>query len=335
MPVRLSISIVHHDGRVMLRDCLNSIYAYPPGVPFEIVLVDNVSTDGAREMVRTEFPQVRLLENTARAGFGENHNRAMAACRGEYILLLNDDTLVHPGALDALLAFLEGRPDILLVGPRLLNADGTLQKNCFKFPSPLRLVWEHLLLTAAFPDHPVFGDYRAWTHDTVREVDFVTGAAMLVRRSVLTEVGGFDPLFFMYAEETDWQKRMRDKGWRIAFCPDAVITHLGGQSSESMRSRKYCEFYRSQIKFIRKHYGPMGALVQRLASIFGSIVRLSLWSIAYPILPQKRAAARKNITLWSGQLIWWLGFGPQEGIAEMTQKSNRPGASPPSTHVAG
>ncbi len=312
---KLSISIVHHDGRDMLQNCLQTLTECPPSCSFEIILVDNVSTDGTRDFLKQNYPHIHLIENTARRGFGENHNTAMKACRGEFILLLNDDTLLHPGALDALVSFLDTRPDVVVVGPKLLNGDGSLQRSCYRFPSPLRCLWENLLLTAAFPNSPFFGDYRAWAHDSIREVDFVSGAAILLRRSTLEKVGGFDPYFFMYAEETDLQKRITTAGGKIAFTPEAVITHLGGGSSEGMKSRQFCEFNRSQAKFIRKHYGVAGAGVQRGAMIFGSLFRLTLWGLAYPL---KRASAKKQISDWSRLLKWWAGFGPYDGIADLS-----------------
>ena len=214
-------------------------------------------------MLEHDFPSVRLIKNRSRHGFGTNQNTAIQACGGKVYFVLNDDTIVHQGAIDTLCLFLENHPSVACVGPRLKNTDGSLQISCYKFPSPLRCVFENLLLTALFPNHPVIGDYRAWEHNRVREVDFVTGAAMMVRRSVIDQVGLFDDnTFFMYAEETDWQKRMTTEGWTIALCPDAVVTHSGGGSSASVPDRQFCEFQRSSAKFIGKHFASfriMGA----------------------------------------------------------------------------
>ena len=314
----ISVSLVHHDGLSMLRNCLQSLAANPPRVPYEIIIVDNVSTDGARAMLSAEFPAVRVLCNETRQGFGENQNTGLRASRGKYLFLLNDDTLLSPGAIDRLCDFLDRNPKTGVVGPRLLNSDGSLQMSCYKFPSPLRCVWENTLLTASLPNSSVFGDYRGWAHDSERNVDFVSGAALLVRREAIEQAGWFDPLFFMYAEETDWQKRIRRGGWDVSFCPDAVITHLGGQSSEGIKDRQLCEFHRSQVKFIRKHYGAGGVLIQRGAMLFGSALRIALWTLLYPV---KRNAARQNLRIWIRLLRWWAGFGPHEGIAELVQKS--------------
>ncbi len=192
----------------------------------------------------------------------------------------------------------------------------------------MRCVWENLLLTAALPNHPVFGDYRAWPHHAVRDVDFVIGAAMLVRRSVIEEVGLFDPRFFMYSEETDWQQRMQRRGWKISFCPDAVVTHLGAQSSEKMKDRQFCEFNRSGAIYIRKHYGLGGAIVQRAAMVFGAALRLTLWAAIYAIRPGKRSLARENLVTWTRLLRWWSGFGPHQGIAELAHEPPAPRLAP-------
>jgi GT2 family glycosyltransferase len=317
---KVSISLVHHHGLETLRDCLISLYANPPGVPFEIVMVDNMSTDGAVDMLRAEFPDVRLFVNTARCGFGVNQNTGIGHARGEYLFLLNDDTIVHPGAIDTLIAFLDSHPQTAVVGPRLLNPDGSLQRSCYRFPTPFRCVCENLLLTAALPNHPVIGDYRAWPHDTVRDVDFVIGAAMLVRRKAIEEVGLFDPSFFMYVEETDWERRMRQKGWSISFSPDSEITHLGGQSSEGMRDHQFCENNRSNLIYFRKHFGVTGVVVQYLATLAGVAIRLPLFGLIALLVPNKRAKVQPLVALWWRILKWYLGFGPRDGIRERSAR---------------
>ncbi|HEY9679240.1 MAG TPA: glycosyltransferase family 2 protein [Drouetiella sp.] len=313
--VKLSISIVHHHGLSMLRDCLRSIYTNAPNFPFEVVVVDNVSTDGAVAMIESEFPQVHLRKNSERHGFGHNQNTAIEACSGEYIFIYNDDTLVHGTALSELCNFLDEHQETGLVGPKLLNADGTLQMSCYKFPSPIRCIWENLLLTAAFPNSKIFGDYRKWLHDSVRDVDFVIGAAMLVRRKVLDEVGLFDELFFMYSEETDLQMRIKKAGWKIMLDPNAVITHLGGASSEQAKDKQFAEFQKSSAKLTRKHYGIAGSVTQRILMVVGALLRISLWSVISLISPSKKERAQREIAIWKRLLNWWLGLGPNVGLA--------------------
>ncbi|CAN5673823.1 glycosyltransferase family 2 protein [soil metagenome] len=311
----LSITIVHHHGLNMLRDCLISIYENAPSFEYEVIVVDNVSTDGAVDLMGKDFPQVTLIRNKERHGFGHNQNTAIRASSGKYVFIYNDDTLVHGRALSTLCEFLDANSDVGLVGPRLRNADGTLQLSCFKFPSPLRCLWENLLLTAAFPNNPIFGDYRGWAHDSVREVDFVIGAAMLVRREVLDQVGLFDELFFMYAEETDWQIRIKKAGWKIQLCPDAEITHLGGQSTEDAKEKQFAEFQSSSVKLVTKHYGTLGAYTQRACMILGSLLRIAIWSILSLVVPEKRQKGNLEIQRWRRLLRWWTGGGPRVGLS--------------------
>jgi len=299
----------------MLRDCLTSIFQNAPPFEFEVIVVDNVSTDGAVQMIEQEFPKVVLIRNSERHGFGHNQNTGITASRGKYVFVYNDDTLVHGNALSSMCEFMDKNPKVGLLGPKLLNQDGTLQMSCYKFPSPLRYVWENLLLTAAFPNSTVFGDYRKWPHDEVKIVDFVIGAAMLVRREVIEQVGLFDELFFMYSEETDWQMRIHNAGWDIVLYPVAEITHLGGQSTEDAKDRQFSEFQTSSVKLIRKHYGVVGVAVQRLAMLFGALLRIVIWSIMGVIFPQKRQRGAIEIQRWSRLFKWWLGLGPHVGLA--------------------
>ncbi len=317
---KLSISLVNTNNRKLLQVCLQSLYEVDHGVEFETILVDNVSTDGSPEMVRDEFPQVKQIINTIRKGFAANHNQAIEASQGEHVFVLNEDTVVRPGSLKALCDFLDAHPDVGAVGPRLENPDGTLQKSCYRFPSPVRVVAENLLLVAAFPNSKLWGDYRAFNHDTLRYVDFVSGAAVMVRREVLEKTGLLDDGFFIYAEETDWQLRMHKDGWKVAFLPDVTIVHYGGQSSVAIKDRQFCEFYRSQLRFMRKHYGPMAEFVNRSITWVGAALRLSIWNTMYLFFPGKRAALKPQIELWWRILKWHLWMGPHEGIRELAQQ---------------
>lgn len=305
----------------MLRDCLRAVFNETHNLDFEVIVVDNASDDGAVQMIGSEFPQVQLVRNTERHGFGHNQNTGIKHASGEYIFIYNDDTILHDNALATLCTFLDQNPEVGLVGPKLLNNDGSLQLSCYKFPSPLRCLSENLLLTAAFPDSTIFGDYRNWAHDSAREVDFVIGAAMLVRKVVIEQVGMFDELFFMYSEETDWQMRIKNAGWKIMFCPDAQITHLGGQSSEDAKDKQFSEFQTSSVKLIKKHYGAFGAAVQRTAMVLGAVLRLAIWSLIPVVCPAKREIASRQKQNWKRLLKWWLGLGPRQGLSQSTTLS--------------
>ena len=321
----LSVIIVSYNTRAMTLGCLRTLYAQLEapttgaggqdaatapdlsGTEFfdlsgtEVIVVDNASSDGSPAAIRAAFPRVRLIENEDNAGFGAANNQAMSGACGDFFLLLNSDAFPQPGAIPALLAHLRAHPEVGLVGPRLLNPDGTLQLSCFRFPSPIGIWSENLWLSALLPNHPVFGYYRRWAHDEERRVDFVIGACLLVRRAVCLEVGGFDEDFFMYQEETDWQRRMRDRGWHIGFTPAAQVTHLGGASGASEKARVNGHFFESLERYLWKHYGAAGLLSLKLSMLVGCFLRLVLWAGVVVAVPHRRAVARSKV-----RLMLWL-----------------------------
>jgi GT2 family glycosyltransferase len=292
----LSVILVNYNTREMTLKCLGALFDDLVDLPAEVWLVDNASNDGSIAGIRERFPSVKLIENKENAGFGKANNQAMRVAAGRFIMLLNTDAFLNPGAIRAMLGYLEAHPKVGVVGPRLLNADGSLQHSCFRFPTPMRALLENLWISTAFPNHPVLGDYRHWPHDAEREVDWVVGACMLVRREVFERTGGFDETFFMYSEEADWQRRIRGAGWRIAFTPAAVVTHLGGASGAQEKARINRYFFDSLDYYLRKHHGLGGLLVLRLAMTFGCAVRAVLW-LGASLLPSRRAVARNKVRL--------------------------------------
>lgn len=261
MSVDLSIIIVNWNTRELLADCLASIYANPPGCAFEVMVVDNGSTDGSREMLKERYPQVRLIESPTNLGFGAANNRAAEVAQGEYLLLLNSDTLVHPGAVDALLAHLRSHPQTGIVAPRLLNADGSLQVSAHPMPSLGREVWRllHLDRLRAVSQYPP----AYWQSQAAQKAEVLMGACLLVRRQDYLGLGGFDERFFMYSEEVDLCKRYQNAGWGITYLPAVAITHLGGQTARLMPDQMFVELHRSKVRFFRKHYGVFQTAVYK------------------------------------------------------------------------
>ncbi len=315
----LSIIIVSYNTRDYLRDCLRSLIAQD--VEMEVVVVDNGSRDGSAVLVRDEFPRVRLIETGANLGFARANNLGMEEARGESVLLLNSDTVVKLGALKALAQFLDTHPDAAAVGPRLLNADGSRQLACYRFPSPGRAFRDQLFLTALLANHPRWGDYRRWAHDSVRAVDFVIGAALLVRRAAIDQIGLLDEGFFMYAEETDWCYRMHQAGWKVYFTPEAEVVHYGGGSGKTLAAQVFAEFSGSQSRFYRKHYGRRGAMALRISLILGALLRIPLYSAVVLFSASRRRKTMTTLQTWVNILRWnlWLwrtpGLRPAEGAA--------------------
>jgi GT2 family glycosyltransferase len=256
--VDLTVSIVVTNNRAMLERCLRSIRANSGGVELEVIVVDNACTDGSGEMMRREFPEVQVLVNRERLGFAASHNRALEKGRGRYLLILNDDTEILPGCFETMVAFMDAHAEAGACGAKLLNPDETLQRTAERFPTLVYGVLETLALNWRMPNNPVRRHilYADWDRNTVRAVDAVSGAAMLVRREAMEQVGRLDEAFFIYSEEVDWCLRLHRRGWKIFYLPDARIVHYGGQSTAARAPGTFNEIHwRSFLYYYRKHFG--------------------------------------------------------------------------------
>lgn len=303
MSISLSVIIVSYNTRDITLECLRTLFTRldaAPDIEAEVWVVDNASTDGSVEAIGEEFPTVHIIANRDNRGFGTANNQAMRRAGGEFFLLLNSDAFVHERAIETLIAQLQAAPGAAIAAPRLLNSDGSLQPSCWKFPSPQRVWLENLGICALFPPASSLGDYSKWPHDAQREVEFVSGACFLVRREVFESTGGFDETFHLYAEETDWQKRLQQAGWKILFIPTAQVTHLGGASGGNMATQH--KFFEGLDRYTRKHHGKAGVVLMRTGMIPGCFARLLIWS-AMSLVPSRRPVARKKTRLHSW-LLW-------------------------------
>lgn len=269
----ISIVIVSYQTREVLRHCLASIGA---GDAQEVIVVDNGSTDGSIEMVATDFPWVKLLGNAENIGYGAAANQAIAASRADYILLLNSDTLLQTTSAQALRAYLDAHPHVAVVGPRLLNADSSLQASCYPFPSPGHLFLEESLLARGVARLPGLREryLRTWRHDKARRVPWVLGAALAMRRTAFEAIGGFDPEYFMYYEEIDLCYRLRAQGWEVHFAPVTTIMHLGGVSTSQQRAKMQYRLFQSMTLFYARHYARRQTQFLRLVLIPLTAARL-------------------------------------------------------------
>lgn len=252
---RLSVLIVNWNTREDLARAIASVAQ--GGVPdCEVIVVDNASSDGSAAQVRAHFPAVKVIENRQNVGFARAYNQALKAASGEYLLLLNPDCVVHPDALRRLVEFLEQHPRAAAVGPRLLNADGSLQYSCRRFPNFTAGLFRNTPLGRLFPGNRFSRGYlmEDEDHSALREVDWLSGAALCTSRAALAEIGLLDETFFMYCEDVDWCYRAREKGWQISYLPSATITHLIGRASDQRPREMVREFHRSMAHFYRKHY---------------------------------------------------------------------------------
>jgi hypothetical protein len=265
----VAIVIVNWNGRELLDACLRSIAATAGNLSYEIIVVDNGSTDGSVNLLRSDFPNVWVIEPGRNLGFGGANNFGMRAIlerygdnstRPEFMLLLNPDTIVQSDALQALVDCMRKQPHIGVAGAQLLNPDRSFQASYVEFPT---LKQEFMILSGlgrklhgeAFPSAG-----PAESQCARDDVDYVIGACMLVRTSALQDVGMFDEGFFMYSEEVDWCYRFQSAGWAVGYVPEAIIIHIGGGSTRKARPQMLAELYRSRVRFFEKHYGFTAAL---------------------------------------------------------------------------
>jgi N-acetylglucosaminyl-diphospho-decaprenol L-rhamnosyltransferase len=261
----VTVIIVNWNTADLARRCIESVAA-TTSVPWEIVVVDNASSDDSVTVIRTSFPWVRLVQNSSNLGFARANNQVLRAAGAEFVLLLNPDTVVHNHAIDGMVGFLRERPRAAAVGCMLLNEDGSLQPSCRSFPSPLKHLAEVLRLPRLCRHVPILSRQYvlAWKHDEVRAVDWVSGAALMMRQEAIRDVGVLDEDYFMYGEELDWCFRARRRGWLIYYMPDARVTHLGGRSTALAAPAMFIHSYRSTLRFYRKFYSPAAVASLRL-----------------------------------------------------------------------
>jgi GT2 family glycosyltransferase len=264
--VDCTIVIVNYRTDQLLIGCLASLEKASAGLETEVVVVDN-SRSLAAAGFAGRFPGVTLLESRENVGFARACNEGIRRARGRHVLLLNPDTVVHEGAIAALVRYLDAHPDVGVVGARLLDPDGSLQYSCRRFPGYLTIFFgRYALLTRLLPGNAASRDYLYldWDHRTPREVDWVSGACLMARREALTAVGGLDDGYFLFVEDMDLCRRIRDAGWRVAYVPDAVVTHRVGISRGPVPPRIIWARHRAMLRYVRKHFRarwPMVVLV--------------------------------------------------------------------------
>lgn len=284
----LAIVIVNYNVANLLRRCLQSVYASEGEFTFAVCVVDNHSADNSVAMVEEEFPQVTLIANEENAGYPAANNQGLRALGVDsetpprYALLLNPDTEVPRDAFARLLAYLDDNGDVGVVGPKLVLPDGSLDLACRRgFDSMSALVYRMIGLSRLFPRSPRFARYNMTflDEDELAEVDSVVGAFMMVRQEAIADVGLLDEQFWMYGEDLDWAKRMKDVGWRVVYNPSVTVLHVKRASSRQ-NPRAQIEFYRAMLIFYYKHYRRSTDLWLHWLILFGIAVKggRAIWS---------------------------------------------------------
>ena len=248
--------------------------------------MDNASTDGSAQMVRERFPWVRLIENRENVGFARASNQAIRDSAGRYVLLLNPDTEVKPGALETLVRFMDAHSKAGAAGARLLDPDGTLQPSCHPAPTLSRELWRLFHLDALWPYacYPM----AVWDLDTPREVDAAQGACLILRREALDQVGLLDEDYFIYSEEVDLGHRLRQHGWEVYWVPQAVVVHYGGRSTEQVAPEMFLRLYQGKVLYFRKHHGWLAVRAYKLILLVAALARLLVSPLAWLERPPRR-----------------------------------------------
>jgi GT2 family glycosyltransferase len=299
----LSVSIVNTGSRELLLDCLGSL----ADSDAEIVVLDNASEDGSADAVRERFPDVRVIAQPFRAGFGANHNAVIRETAGRYVYVLNEDTTADDWAFDRLVRYLDSHPRVAALGPKLVYPDGRRQDSAWRFPTPL-------ISALGVPTLGKIGVKQS-RGEEARPVDWVMGAALLLRREALEEVGVFDEGFFLYSEEVDLQFRLRQAGWEVHYFPEATVVHHESQFSADIPERRINEMWRSRHRYWRKHHSGFGARVAALAT-----------GAQYAVRALLSPSLRARMSLHARDS--WRVRGP--GLRELADEWNgRVGAAPP------
>ncbi|MDX1613858.1 MAG: glycosyltransferase family 2 protein [Candidatus Promineifilaceae bacterium] len=273
----LSIIIVSWNVRQLLAACLKSIAAGRGALKLEVIVVDSGSADGSGAMVATEFPWVRLVPLEENVGFARGNNVGIQLAEGRHILLLNPDTVVLDDSLEQMVKFLDKHASVGGVGAQLLNPDGSVQSSRRRFPTVWTGVLESTWLEALAPQRLLTHYYAADLPDgEAADVDWVTGACLMVRRTAAEQIGLLDEAYFMYSEELDWQKRMRADGWRIVYLPTAHVVHHVGKSSEQAVTQRHINFQRAKLRYFRKYHGSTVATFLRVVLLMNYVGQLLL-----------------------------------------------------------
>ncbi|HOW72107.1 MAG TPA: glycosyltransferase family 2 protein [Phycisphaerae bacterium] len=330
----VSVIIVSYNTRSLALACLRSVFAQTAGLAFEVIVVDNASTDGSAEAIAEEFPQVRLIRSCKNLGFAGANNVAGRVATGDWLLLLNPDTVVLDRAIAKLRAFgdraAKEYPRVGIFGGRTLFGDGSLNPTCaWGRPTPWSMFCRAIGMASLFPRSRLFNQEAMpdWNRDTVREVDIVTGCFFLLRRSLWERLDGFDPAFFMYAEEADFCLRSAGLGIRGMIVPDATIVHYGG-ASERVRADKIVRLFRAKAMLMRRHWGRVAAdLGVAMLSIW-ALTRLMAYSAKRLITSACGDSLQTWLTVWNQRAQWSL----QQGSSWEKETGDGSG-SPPGSRV--
>ena len=298
----VSTAIVSYNTIDLLRNCLSS-FPHEPGIT--VTVIDNGSSDGSIEMVRAEFPQVQLIVSTRNAGYGAAANLALRQTQADYLFLLNSDTTLHAGIVRSLADYLDQHPEVAVVGPRLLNVDGSHQSSTYSWPTPLHLILQESGLIRAVANIPLMRNYfpRTWRHDVARSVAWLLGAALMLRIDAMRSVGGFDERYFMYYEEVDLCLRLSACGWERRFVPELTLVHVGGASTQHYASAMALEWRRGLGRLYADHFSRFQLVTMQLVMVAIIALRLMRETIRLLMVTgNSRTQSLNRLRMWCAMI---------------------------------
>lgn len=293
----VSVIIVSWNVQELLRACLESLFAQELNKSslFEVIVVDSGSKDDSVKMIHKDFPEVNLVARTDNVGFPKGNNIGINLAKGDYLLLLNPDAEIIGNAVNSMAKFLKDHPDVGIVGPRLINPDGTNQSSRRRFPSLITAIFESTWSEAWAPDSILSHYYMTDAPDNEQaDVDWLVGACLMTRREAIDDVGLLDEEYFMYSEELDWCRRFKDAGWRVVYFPNAQVKHHVGKSSEQAVVQRHINFQRAKLRYFRKYYGPWVSFVLRVILLVNYAFQIGLEGFK-GILGHKRQLRKQRV----------------------------------------
>ncbi len=292
--IKVTVIIVTWNSEAVIKQCVASVLDQKYD-DLEIIIIDNNSADKSADVIRKEFPRVRLVENGQNKGFSAAVNQGLGQAGGEYVLLLNPDAIMSPGSLGAMLKFMDDHPGSGACGCKILDDAGRLMWSCFHFPDLTSEIMEISLLSRLFPGSRFFGRYLMsyWDHKSTRQVDWITGACLMLRRKALESAGLMDESFFMYSEDMDLCYRLAKNNFSVYYIADAHVRHKQGNSADQVYVRMFSQRYKSRYIFFRKHYGLLKAVLLRIVLLLAFVLKIIVLFAGWIFFRDKAAAGRK------------------------------------------
>jgi GT2 family glycosyltransferase len=308
--VGLSIVVVTWNARKYMPECLKSIQEQETGgLSMETIVVDNASSDSTAELIRHDFPAVKLIQSEINLGFARANNVGIGHAKGKYLFLINPDVIVLPGCLKQIIDALESEPSVGLLGPRMLGPDKTVRRSTMRFPTPWNSFCRALALDSLFKRSKLFGGFLMadFKHDRTTDVDILNGWFWAVKRDALNHVGGLDDHLFMYGDDLDWSYRFHRAGYRNVYCSTAEAIHFGGGTTAKAPVYFYIERQRANIQFWRKYHSPVAVGFYLLTVLLNEVVRLLGYSALFMVKKSSRANAILKMKLSAACLLWLSG----------------------------